>query len=54
MGLDFRYIYQNYASQNQEVFESYGTENHERLTKISKKYDPLGVFAKLQPGYFKV
>ena len=41
MGLDFRYIYQNYASQNQRIFKSYGEENHERLRRIRKKYDPL-------------
>ena len=53
MGLDFRYIYQNYASQYQEVFESYGAENHEPLRQISQKCDLLGVFTKLQPRYFK-
>jgi hypothetical protein len=54
MGLDFRFIYQNYASHDQNVFDGYGAENHAKLRKIAKKYDPTGVFSKLQPGYFKL
>src|SRR4051794_3783452 len=54
MGLDYKWIYQNYASAQQNVFEGYGKEKHERLWRIQKKYDPHGVFTKLQPGYFKV
>ncbi|KAF7901651.1 uncharacterized protein EAF01_006950 [Botrytis porri] len=49
-----RFLYQNYAALQQDVFLSYGKENHERLVEISKKYDPDGVFVRLQPGYFKV
>ncbi|TGO18194.1 hypothetical protein BPAE_0391g00060 [Botrytis paeoniae] len=49
-----RFLYQNYAALQQDVFPSYGKENHERLVEFSKKYDPDGVFVRLQPGYFKV
>jgi len=54
MGLDHRYIYQNYASPNQDVFAGYGAANKQRLIGISQKYDPAQVFEKLQPGYFKL
>jgi hypothetical protein len=54
MGLHHRYIYQNYANASQDVFGSYGEENREKLKKIQRKYDPEGVFTKLQPGYFKL
>lgn len=53
-GLSFRYIYQNYASAEQDVFDGYGSANHAKLQAISKKYDPTGVFQTLQPGYFKL
>lgn len=54
MGLHHRYMYQNYADCEQDVFAGYGKENWDRLRGIQKKYDPEGVFSKLQPGYFKV
>ncbi|KAL8752367.1 MAG: hypothetical protein Q9199_005784 [Rusavskia elegans] len=54
MGLDYRYIYQNYASLSQNVFAGYEDENQRRLVEISKKYDPDRVFQNLQPGYFKL
>ena len=54
MGLGFGYVYQNYASLDQDVFEGYGEDNQKRLIQISKKYDPEQVFQKLQPGYFKL
>lgn len=53
-GLGHRYIYQNYASLEQKVFLGYGPHNYEKLVDVSKKYDPKGVFQKLQPGYFKL
>jgi hypothetical protein len=53
-GLGYPYIYQNYAALEQPVFESYGQENLEKLKAASKKYDPNGVWQKLQPGYFKL
>ncbi|KAE9380997.1 FAD binding domain-containing protein [Stipitochalara longipes BDJ] len=54
MGLHHRYIYQNYANITQDVFAGYGEENREKLRKIQRRYDPDGVFSRLQPGYFKV
>lgn len=48
------YIYQNYAEISQDVFAGYGKGNRERLRGIQSKYDPAGVFSRLQPGYFKV
>ncbi|KFY02771.1 hypothetical protein O988_01920 [Pseudogymnoascus sp. VKM F-3808] len=53
-GLGNAYLYQNYASAEQDVFTSYGAKNLAKLKAISKKYDPTGVWQKLQPGYFKV
>jgi hypothetical protein len=54
MNLHHRYIYQNYANISQDVFAGYGEENRQRLRAIQQKYDPEGVFSRLQPGYFKV
>lgn len=54
LGVDNRFIYQNYAAKGQNVFAGYGEANRQRLIKISEKYDPKGVFQKLQPGYFKL
>jgi len=54
MGLHHPYIFQNYARNDQDVFAGYGLENRKRLQEIQKKYDPDGVFSRLQPGYFKV
>jgi FAD/FMN-containing dehydrogenase len=54
MGLHHRYIYQNYANVSQDVLAGYGEENRERLRRVQRKYDPEGMFSRLQPGYFKV
>ena len=54
MGLNHKYIYQNYASLNQSVFAGYGAANQQRLIQVSKEYDPDQIFQKLQPGYFKL
>ncbi|KAJ6440053.1 FAD binding domain-containingprotein [Purpureocillium lavendulum] len=53
-GLDHPYLYQNYASQQQNIFPSYGSDNYAKLKAISAKYDPARVWQKLQPGYFKL
>ena len=52
--LAHRYIYQNYAAAPQDVFTGYGPINKARLQAIHQKYDPMNVFTKLQPGYFKI
>ncbi|KAJ4288274.1 hypothetical protein N0V88_007464 [Collariella sp. IMI 366227] len=48
------FIYMNYAGKTQDVLASYGKENHERLKRVSRKYDPQGKLGKLWKGYFKV
>ena len=53
-GLPSRFIYQNYASRDQDVSSGYGVENLKRLREVSRKYDPEGVFQQLQPGHFKL
>ncbi|KAH8694268.1 FAD binding domain protein [Talaromyces proteolyticus] len=53
-GLYKEYLYMNYASQYQAVLPSYGSANFARLQSVSKKYDPLQVFQRLEPGYFKL
>ena len=54
LGLYHRYIYMNYASQFQDPIWGYGDKNAARLKEVAKKYDPDGVFQRLQPGYFKL
>lgn len=49
---DYRYM--NYASQFQAVIPSYGAANQQRLKQVAAKYDPTGVYQRLQPGYFKL
>ncbi|KAF1347359.1 hypothetical protein EJ07DRAFT_185307 [Lizonia empirigonia] len=53
-GKDMAYLYMNYASPWQDPVAGYGAANKAKLQSISKKYDPSGVFEKLQPGYFKL
>lgn len=48
------YTYMNYASEYQDVIQSYGGANKAKLKDIAIKYDPSQVFQKLQPGYFKL
>jgi hypothetical protein len=54
MRLNHRFIYQNNANISQDVFAGYGEKNRKRLLGIQRKYDPEGVFSRLQPGYFKL
>lgn len=44
------FIYSNYASRDQDPLASYGPENLKKLNDIACKYDPEGVFQKLQSG----
>ncbi|EEQ32090.1 hypothetical protein McanMca71_001675 [Microsporum canis] len=53
-GLWNDFVYMNYASVKQDPIQSYGSANIERLESVAKKYDPEGVFQRLQPGYFKL
>jgi len=54
LGAYNKYMYMPYSSPYQPVISGYGEANLARLNKIAKKYDPLGVFQRLQPGYFKL
>ncbi|KAJ0120475.1 fad binding domain containing protein [Diaporthe amygdali] len=53
-GVQNDWVYMNYASQFQDVISSYGAENKAALKSVAAKYDPTGVFQRLQPGYFKL
>lgn len=54
LGLENDFLYMNYASQYQDVISSYGATNKARLEAVAEKYDPTGVFQRLEPGYFKL
>lgn len=54
LGVDNDWVYMNYASQFQDVIASYGSGSKSKLKAIARKYDPVEVFQKLQPGYFKL
>jgi hypothetical protein len=53
-GLGNDFIYQNYASLEQNIFSGYGEENYLKLKGVSKEYDQTGVWETLQPGHFKL
>ncbi|KAH7256123.1 hypothetical protein BKA59DRAFT_521355 [Fusarium tricinctum] len=50
------FIYINYANKGQDVFASYGNDNHKRLTEVQRALDVRGVFtfSGLWTGFFKV
>lgn len=54
IGADNEYIYLDYADADQDPLGSYGEENVRKMKVAAKKYDPKGVFQKLQPGGFKL
>lgn len=54
MRLDDPFIYINYASLEQDVYSGFGQKSLNRLKVTKKKYDPLNVFGRLWPGYFKL
>jgi len=45
--------YLNYALPTQSLYDSYGTENVQKL-KIIKKYDPSNQFGQIWSGWFKL
>lgn len=53
-GVGHPYIYLNHAAAEQNPFFGYGQGNLDKLRAVSRKYDPSGVFRKLQPGGFKL
>ncbi|KAG9193876.1 hypothetical protein G6011_03911 [Alternaria panax] len=54
LGVQNDWVYMNYAAMFQDVIASYGSDGKKKLKTVAKKYDPTGVFQKLQPGYFKL
>ncbi|KAL8768906.1 MAG: hypothetical protein Q9209_004961 [Squamulea sp. 1 TL-2023] len=48
------FIYLNYADISQQVLQSWGPSNVNKLRAASKKYDPSGVFQTQVPGGFKI
>lgn len=53
-GLFEPYLFLNDAAIDQKVIASYGDAQVKELVKVSKKYDPKGVFQKLAKGGFKL
>jgi len=53
-GLLERYLFLNNAAIDQMVIASYGDNQVKELVRISKRYDPQGVFQKLAKGGFKL
>ncbi|GAB1314575.1 hypothetical protein MFIFM68171_04785 [Madurella fahalii] len=51
-GLFHKFIYLNYAGDTQDPIGSYGTL--EQLRRVSRKYDPQGLFQKAVPGPWKL
>ena len=49
-----RFLYQNYAAEEQEVLEGYGEDNLKRLRRIGEEWEPEIVWQRFQPGYFKL
>ncbi|TXB98199.1 hypothetical protein FocTR4_00013528, partial [Fusarium oxysporum f. sp. cubense] len=49
------FVYINYANKGQDVFASYGKDNHRRLIEVQQALDPKGVFTTsgLWTGFFK-
>lgn len=54
MGKYVEFKYLNYATAWQDPLGSYGKEGLEVLKKVSRKYDPEGVFQGLCEGGFKI
>ncbi len=46
MGLWHRFKYANYAEESKDVWSGYGEENLQRLKKIQREVDAMGVFTK--------
>ncbi|RYP15330.1 hypothetical protein DL765_005786 [Monosporascus sp. GIB2] len=51
-GLHLDYLSMSFANASQEVLRSYGSENVKKMQETAAKYDPNGVFQKLQNDGF--
>lgn len=47
-----KYLCMTFATYEQDVINSYGPENVKEMQRVAEKYDPNGVFQKLQHGGF--
>ncbi|KAI9677984.1 MAG: hypothetical protein M1822_008092 [Bathelium mastoideum] len=54
LGVFHPYIYMNYAWKDQDVISGYGTDTKLWLQRLSKIYDPDGIFQRAVPGGFKL
>lgn len=54
MGLFNQYEYLNYAAEWQDPIAGYGEDVKMQLQRVSRKYDPKGVFQRQVPGGFKL
>ena len=53
-GLFNSYQYLNYAANFQQPILSYGNVSNAEFRRVSKKYDPTGLFQTVVPGGFKL
>ena len=49
-----KHLYLNYAGSWQDIFGGYGTENIEKMRRVSKVYDRRGMFQNQVRGGFKL
>ncbi|KAK4624653.1 FAD-dependent monooxygenase sdcF [Fulvia fulva] len=53
-GVATDWLYLNYAEKWQDPIKGYGKDNVEFMRKVSRKYDPKGVFQRQLSGGFKL
>jgi hypothetical protein len=53
-GLLHRYVFTNYAYENEDIFAGYGEQSLAKLNDVRKKWDPEGIFQMAVPGGFKI
>ncbi|EME88487.1 uncharacterized protein MYCFIDRAFT_3272, partial [Pseudocercospora fijiensis CIRAD86] len=53
-GVDSEWLYLNYSEEWQDPISGYGEEEVRFLRKVSREYDPEGVFQRQVPGGFKL
>lgn len=54
VGLGNEFKYMNYGGKLQDIYGSYGADNHERLRRVAKKYDQKRLLKDLWKGYYKL
>ncbi|KAF2177769.1 FAD binding domain-containing protein [Zopfia rhizophila CBS 207.26] len=54
LGINWNWIYLDYANLEQDPISTFGEENIGKMKKASAKYDPDGVFQKLRGSGFKI